>query len=136
MADGRYFDVKITTPDRLFFEGEADMIEFVTTEGEIGVYKNHEPTTVVITPGVLKIHKDGKLQKAAIHGGFAEILQERVDMLLEIAEWPDEIDVNRAQEALVRAERRLKSGDKSMDLLRSETALRKSLVRLEAADKK
>ena len=46
MADNQLFTLKIITPDRVFYEGEASMVEFNTTEGEIGVYKMHVPTTV------------------------------------------------------------------------------------------
>ena len=55
MAEGRNFDLEIITPDRVFFNGQASMIEFNTTEGEIGVYKDHIPLTVIIKPGVLTI---------------------------------------------------------------------------------
>ena len=56
MADeNKKFTLKIITPDRMFYEGVADMVEFNTTEGEIGIYKNHIPMTVIIKPGVLRI---------------------------------------------------------------------------------
>ena len=55
MADNQLFTLKIITPDRVFYEGEASMVEFNTTEGEIGVYKMHVPTTVIVSPGVLTI---------------------------------------------------------------------------------
>ena len=45
MADDRIFSVEIITPDRIFYQGEAEMIEFTTVNGEIGVYKNHIPLT-------------------------------------------------------------------------------------------
>ena len=55
MAESNLFTLRIITPDRIFYEGEASMVEFNTTEGEIGVYKNHVPTTVIISPGILTI---------------------------------------------------------------------------------
>ena len=54
MADDR-FQLRIITPERVFYEGEASMIELTTTEGEIGVYKNHVPLTYIIAPGILFI---------------------------------------------------------------------------------
>ena len=53
MADDRIFSVEIITPDRIFYKGEAEMIEFTTVNGEIGVYKNHIPLTTVLAPGIV-----------------------------------------------------------------------------------
>ena len=132
MADANnLFKVEIITPDRIFYTGDASMIEFTTTEGDIGVYKHHIPLTTVIAPGVVTITEDGGKKKAAVHSGFAEILGDKVTLLAEIAEWPDEIDRNRAEEAKMRAERRIKMKEAGLDMKRAEIALKKALVRLE-----
>ena len=86
MAEGNKFNLKILTPDRVFFEGEADMVEMSTTNGDIGVYKNHVPTTVIVIPGVLNIHQDGEMKQAALHSGFAEILLDQITVLAEAAD--------------------------------------------------
>ena len=110
MAEGKdLFQVEIITPDRIFFAGEADMLEFNTADGEIGVYKNHIPLTTVLEPGVVIIHNGDEQKVAAVHAGFAEILGEKVTLLAELAEWPDEIDINRAEAAKERAEERIAS---------------------------
>ena len=106
MADDRNFHLKIITPDRIFYEGEATMVEFNTTEGEIGVLKNHIPMTVIVKPGVLVITGE-ETKEAALHGGFVEILPDKVTIMAEIIEWPDEIDLERAEEAKERAEQRI-----------------------------
>ena len=132
--DSRVFGVEIITPDRIFHKGEATMIEFNTAAGEIGVYKNHIPLTTVLAPGVVTIHKDGEDNViAAVHSGFAEILPDKVTLLAEIAEWPDEIDVERAQAAKARAEERLANKTEAIDVARAELALRKALVRMDIA---
>ena len=131
MADAnRLFKVEIITPERIFYSGDAAMIEFTTTEGDIGVYKNHIPLTAVLSPGIVKITESSGVKKAAVHTGFAEILGDKVTLLAEIAEWPDEIDRNRAEEAKMRAERRLKVKESGLDVNRAEIALRKALVRI------
>lgn len=136
MADGKLLKLKIISPDRVFYEGDVSMVELSTTEGEIGVYPDHVPLTGIVQPCVLNIHEEGGIKKAAIHSGFVEILQDKVTVLAEIAEWPDEIDVNRANEAKIRAERRLSGSDSSnVDGLRAEMALKRSLARLGAASK-
>ena len=135
MADANnLFKVEIITPERIFYTGEASMIEFTTTEGDIGVYKNHIPLTTVLAPGVVTITESSGKKKAAVHSGFAEIVGDKVTLLAEIAEWPDEIDRNRAEEAKMRAERRLKMKEAGLDVKRAEIALRKALVRLDVKE--
>lgn len=131
MADDRNFLLKIITPDRVFFEEEASMVEFNTTEGEIGVYKNHVPMTVILKPGILTITQDGGVKEAALHAGFVEILQDTVTILAEIIEWPEEIDADRAQAARARAEERLKTKTPETDVARAETALLRAMARIQ-----
>lgn len=131
MAD--IFKVEIITPDRIFYEGEANFIEFTTAAGEIGVYANHIPMTTVLAPGVVTIHNGEEETVAAVHAGFAEILGDKVTLLAEVAEWPDEIDVSRAEAAKNRAEERIANKAEGIDVARAEIALRKALVRIDIA---
>lgn len=126
------FTVKIITPERVFFEGDATLLEFHSSEGDIGVLKGHVPMVCVLEPGVLHIHQGDQERKAAMHKGFAQIMPDHVSILAEIAEWPEEIDINRAKEAKIRAERRIQEG--SDDLVRDELALRRALARIESID--
>ena len=132
MADG--MKLKVVTPTGGFYDGEVSMVELTTTEGEIGVYPNHIPLTAVVAPGVLKIHEDGSEKEAALMSGFITILPEQVTVMAEVVEWPDEIDRNRAQEAKIRAERRLQNDKSNVNITRAELALHKALVRIELAD--
>lgn len=129
MADNK-FALKVMCPDRTFFEGEADMVEMNTTEGYIGVYPGHIPIATVLAPGILVIHNNGELKRAALHSGFARISPDDIMILAEVAEWPDEIDLNRAEEAKVRAERRLSGTESGIDIKRAEAALKRSLTRI------
>ncbi len=132
MAEDNRFVIRIVTPDRVFYEGKATMVEFNTTEGEVGIYKNHIPMTMILKPGILYI-TDGDEQKvAALHAGFVEVLQEQVTILAEIVEWPDEIDLERAEAARERAEKRLQEKDPKTDIARAETALLRSIARISA----
>ena len=134
MADN-LFKVEIITPDRIFYTGEADFLEFNTSEGEIGVYKAHIPLTTVLSPGIVTIHNGDEEKTAAVHAGFAQILGDKVTLLAELAEWPHEIDVDRAEAAKARAEERLASRTADIDLARAEFALRKALIRIDIAGK-
>ena len=123
------FEVRVITPDRTFYKGEASMVEFNTTEGEIGIYRNHIPMTVIVKPGILTITGD-EVKKAALHSGFAEILGDSVTILAEVIEWPDEIDEMRAQAARERAEKRLAERDSKTDIARAETAFLRAMARI------
>ena len=126
------FKLQVVTPDEMFYEGEASMVELTTTEGQIGVYANHIPLTAIVAPGVLHIHEASEVKKAALHAGFIEILPDQITILAEVVEWPDQIDVKRAEEARVRAERRLKENKAETDVVRAELAMKRALTRLEA----
>ncbi len=127
MAD-KTFRLKIIAPERIFYEDDVAFVEFRTTEGDIGIYPGHIALTSIVAPGVIKIHTpSGEIKEAALLDGFAEILADQVMILAEAVEWPEEIDVNRAKEAQIRAERRIKNEDGDMD--RAELALKRSIVR-------
>lgn len=135
MAD-KTFNLQIISPTRVFLDEEVDMVEMKTTEGEIGVLAGHIPLTAILEPGELKIHQDGKIRHAAMLDGFVEIRGKKVTVLAEACEWPEEIDVHRAEEAKIRAERRIKSGAKEVDMVRAEMALKKALTRIDLAGRK
>ena len=137
MADLKKFQLEVISPERVFYSGDVEMLELTTTDGEIGIYADHIPLTTIIAPGIMTITEaNDQLKEAAVLEGFMEITQEKVTILAQSCEWPDEIDVNRAMEANTRAERRLKSTDENINMSRAELALRKSLIRLELAKKK
>ena len=134
MAETNDFTLKIITPDRVFYENPVKMVEFNTVEGEIGVLPGHIPMTVIIKPGVLTITEEDGRKTAALHAGFAEILQNQVTILAEIIEWPEEIDGDRAREAKERAEERLRTKEPGTDVARAEVALRRALTRIEVIE--
>lgn len=126
------FTLEIITPDRIFYQGEATMVEMNTTEGEIGILPGHIPMTVIVKPGILTIYEqDGEEKEAALHAGFVEILPEKVTILAEIIEWPQEIDRDRAEAAKERAEERIQSATPETDILRAQTALMRAVARIE-----
>ena len=129
------FKLTIVTPDREFFSEDVDMVEFNTTEGEIGIYKGHIPLTVIVKPGILTITQGETVKNAALHAGFVQILPEEVTILAEIIEWPDEIDEERARAARERAQGRL-SGGGDIDVVRAEAALMRAIARINAAQLK
>ena len=137
MADERSFKLRIISPDRIFYEGEAIMLELNTVDGIVGIYKNHMPMTYIIAPGVMRItESEESVKEAALHSGFMQILQEEITVLAEVVEWPEEIDENRAKEAQIRAERRLAMKEANLNAQRAELALRRALTRQEVKQNK
>ncbi len=98
--------VELVSAERRVWSGEASIVLARTTDGDLGVMANHPPTFGVLVNGVVTIRteNDGDV-KAAVHGGFLSVSDNRVSILAEIAELGTEIDVNRAKEALARAQR-------------------------------
>jgi len=135
MAD-KTFNLQIISPTRIFFDGDVDMVEMKTTEGEIGVLAGHIPLTAILEPGVLRIRQQDGTKEAALHDGFVEIQKDKVTVLAESCEWPDEIDMERANEARERAENRIRSGRTDVDMVRAELALKKALTRINLAGRK
>ena len=129
--DEKHIKLNVYSPTRIFFEGEAEFVEFVTTEGELGIYPNHIPLTAVVAPGVLRITEDGKVREASLLDGFVTVLSNEITILSEACEWPEEIDIHRAEEAKIRAERKLAMEQ----TVRDELALRRALVRMQLASK-
>ena len=124
------FKLKIITPERVFFNKDAYMVELNTTEGEIGVYAGHIPTTCIIKPGILTIRMDGEEKEAALHSGFIQILPDRVTILAEVIEWPEEIDLHRAEAAMERAKERIAHRTSETDIVRAEAALMRAMARI------
>jgi len=126
------FQLRIVAPDRVFYEGQVTMVEMNTGDGEIGVYAKHIPLTTTIEPGIVAIHEESQVKIAAVHAGFVVIMPDKVTLMAEVCEWPDEIDLERAEEARIRAERRLADNNPEINTARAELALRRALVRMEA----
>ena len=128
--------LQVITPDREFFSGDVTMVELNTADGELGVFPKHIPLTVAVAPGILVIHEEGSVKKAALLSGFIQILPEKVTILAEACEWPEQIDGARANEARIRAERRLTDNSGETDIARAEAALQRALVRLSLIERK
>jgi F-type H+-transporting ATPase subunit epsilon len=126
--------LKIVTPLRLLYDADVEMVILRGAEGDMGILPGHEGRAAVLGYGPLRVFNNGAEEnELAVLGGAAEILNDRVTVLSDAAEWPDEIDRVRAEAAKTRAEQRMlqKSGD--TDMQRAELSLRRALVRIEVS---
>ncbi|MDP9075491.1 MAG: ATP synthase F1 subunit epsilon [Actinomycetota bacterium] len=124
-------DVALVSPERILFTGEADMVVCRTSEGEIAFLTDHAPFVGALGIGMVRIIlADGSQTKAAVHGGFVEVRDNKVSILSDVAELPDQIDSDRARRALEEAQRRCAEtyGEDC------EAAIRRARLRLDLAE--
>ncbi|HHW58029.1 MAG TPA: ATP synthase F1 subunit epsilon [Clostridia bacterium] len=130
------FHLEVLTPHRKFYEGDVEEIIVTITTGKIGILKGHIPMTAAIAQaGTLQIKRDGQWREAFISGGFMEVKRVSVTILSSAVEWPEEIDIARAQAAKERAEEKLRQKRSRQEHLLAEAALKRALMRLQIASK-
>ncbi|MDR0397322.1 MAG: ATP synthase F1 subunit epsilon [Oscillospiraceae bacterium] len=127
------FRLTILTPEREFFEGEAESLVFPTVDGSYGVLPGHQPEVVILSEGALRITIDGKTREAAASDGFVTILPESVTVILQTAEWPEDIDRRRAEEARRAAEETLRQRQSQREYALAKSMLARAMVRLRVA---
>ncbi len=124
------FFLEIITPERKFFAGQVGMVVLKTPNGEMGILKDHLPMVVAVSIGPLRMLVDGAWQHAVVGEGFMEITHDKTTIMADTAEWPHEIDENRARAAAERAKERLTRQLSHIEYMRSQAALSKALARL------
>ena len=87
MADNLTFELKIIEPDGIFYEGDSDFLEFVSTEGQRGIYKNHIPFAAILAEGMMRIHHGADVLEAEVSGGMIEVRKEKITVLAESIIW-------------------------------------------------
>jgi len=105
----------IVTPEKKIFSDTVDNVYLPGAEGEMGILPQHAGLVTALKPGELRYLHNGKVEKLAIGSGFAEITQSKVTVLTDMALGEAEIDELTAEEAIKRAEEKLKGVEHSMD---------------------
>jgi F-type H+-transporting ATPase subunit epsilon len=123
-------NVMVVSPEKVLYEGEAEMVAARTVDGEIAFLPNHTPFLGALgTAQVRVVFPEGE-QAIAVHEGFVEVSGESVVVLSDVAELPEQIDVPRAQDAKQRAETALTANAEDDD---AKAALARANVRLAVA---
>lgn len=124
--------LEIVTPERKIYSRDVNMVIAKGIEGELGILPNHIPLVTPLQIAAVIAKVDGEQDHVvAVHGGFMEVRKEKVVILAESAELPEEIDVDRAARARERAEARLRELKKEkLDYARAERALQRAILRL------
>lgn len=128
------FALEIVTPERKFLTANIESITVKTLSGNIQILKNHIPVAAGLLPCVVKIKENGYTKFAVISGGFLEFNDNKALVLADSAEWPEEIDIQRAEEALERAKKRLEAKGDNIDKKRAKMALLRAVERLKASE--
>lgn len=131
MAD--VFKLEIVTPEKRVVDTSAEEVQIPGKNGYIGVLPGHAPLITELSVGEITYRENSMEQRLAVAWGFAEVLPDKVTILAETAERPNEINIDRARKAKDRAEERLNSGDTNVDVERALDALLRAETRLDVA---
>ncbi|NLI91043.1 MAG: F0F1 ATP synthase subunit epsilon [Peptococcaceae bacterium] len=126
------FNFNVVAPDGQVLNKDVEFVVVPGENGELGILPNHAPLIAGLGIGVIRYTENGKISKVAISGGFMEVVHNKVTVLANTAETAENINVERAQAAKDRAEKRLKERQPDTDLVRAETALKRALARIKA----
>ena len=130
-------ELVVVTPERQLLRETVLEVTIPGLNGELGVLPGHAPLMTELGIGELTYRKATSIQPTslAVIRGFAEVLPDRVTVLAETAERAEEIDLNRAEAARARAEKRLASNDTNIDWDRASVALARSVIRVQIVRK-
>jgi len=123
--------VSVVTPDGPVLEDQFDMVSCKAESGELGILPNHIPLVAPLSISAVRLKRESKVEKLAITGGFLEVRPDKVTILAQSAEKPENIDIQRAREAKQRAESRLQAQQDHIDFHRAELALKRAMNRLD-----
>lgn len=130
--EDKTFELTVMTPERVFFKGRALQLIVEALDGSMGILKDMSPRIIGLEPGLIMLQRpDGSFAKASYGSGFVKADGDRVLMLVETAEWPEEIEAERVRRTIEEKERQLLSRQKSkQEYLMCKAALARAFARL------
>jgi F-type H+-transporting ATPase subunit epsilon len=130
------FQLEIVTPEKMVVKDVAEEMQIPGKNGYLGILPGHAPLITELEVGEISYRKSGETHYLSVAWGFAEVLPDKVTILAETAERPQDIDVKRARESRQRAEEALKTGKTEEDFTHAEDSLKRAETRLDVAEKK
>ena len=130
------FRLQILTPERSFFDAQAEMVVFLAPDGEVGIMAGHTPMVMSMREGGIRVLCDGQWREAAASDGFATIMQDEVLLLMQTVEWPEEIDRMRAERDRALAEEKLRQQRSMQEYHIARSMLARAMVRLQVSGRK
>ena len=130
------FGLRIVASDKVFYEGRGKIIVFPQADGEKAVMAHHEDMMLAFVPGEMRFQtEDGQWHIAAVSAGFAQVINNRVTVLVLTAERPEDIDRKRAQEAKEMAEEQLRQKQSQQEYYHTQATLARAMARLRMTNK-
>ncbi len=126
--------LEIVSADKSFLRKEVDAVRAPGVKGDFGILPGHAPMIACIDIGVLRYRLNDKMTKVAVGGGFLEIFENKVSVLVDTAESREDIDVARARRAKEKAAGKLRKNLSDDEHIKMEAALRKALTRINVAE--
>ncbi len=131
------FGLKIIASDRIFYDGRCRKLILPAPDGEMGILANHENMVIAVSIGDAKLEtEESNWVNVAVGVGFAEVVNNRVTVLVDTAELPEEIDVRRAEEAKERAEEHMRQKQSIQEYHSTQAALSRAMNRLKVSQRK
>jgi F-type H+-transporting ATPase subunit epsilon len=132
----KLFNLTILTPERIFFSGEVEMLKLRTVDGDYAIMAGHAPIVMPVVVGSLTIWKTDGVEMAFNSEGFMEVAHEGTTVYIQACEHPEEIDSLRAEDAMERAEERLRQRQSMNEYKQSKMALARAMARLQVSKRR
>ncbi len=129
------FNFNVVAPDGQVLNKDVEFVVVPGENGELGILPNHAPLIAGLGIGVVRYTEGGKISKLAISGGFMEVVNNKVTVLANTAETAENVNIERAQAAKDRAQKRLQERQPDTDLARAEVALKRAIARIKAVER-
>ena len=127
------FGLKVIASDRVFYEGRCRKLIIPAPDGQKGILPNHENMVIAIAVGIAHLElKEGEWTEVAVGTGFAEIVNNRVTLIVDTAERPEDIDIRHAREQREHAEEKLRQKQSIQEYYHSQASLARAMNRLRA----
>jgi len=132
----KLFHFTLSTPEAVLYNGEAEMVTFETTQGEVGVMADHAPMVSLISAGVMTIKAKGEDKTLAAGGGFIKVGHNRAEAFTQTAEFAESIDEQRALEAQKQAQSVMAEHEDEVSLADATALLERNIARIKALERK
>ena len=131
------YNLRVIAADKVFFSGRCESLIVPAFDGQKEILAHHEAMVIAVDDGEMKFRPEGisEWQKVVVGKGFVQIANNRVTLLVETAERPEDIDIARAREAKERAEEKLRQKQSIQEYYHSSASLARAMSRLKAASK-
>lgn len=129
------FHLEICTPEREFFNGLVEEVIIQSIDGEMGFLKGHHPIVAALTTGYIRLLIEDKWLEAANSEGFIEVMPDKMIIMVQTAEWPDEIEENRVKANILKAEERIRQNKSLLEYKMGKASLARAFARLKVKER-